>query len=80
MRSFIIAVVLVAMLATFVSADDDLRNCNSLCAGVTDNTPICGTYLESGFRAYKVYPNSCYLKIENCKYPGYGKFIGIKAI
>lgn len=75
MSVFFIAVLLVVSLATsYVSADDNLRNCNGDCEskGEYEYKPVCVTEdltKDGPFVSYFFYPNACHLKIHNCRYP-----------
>lgn len=73
MRAAYFVVVLVAILANFVSADDDLRNCDSKCDGMYYVLPICAVSTQNGLSHYVRFPNACSLKITNCQYPTDGK-------
>lgn len=75
MRSFIFAALLAAMLATLVTADDDPRNCISICTGITDDRRVCAAYNDAGRNVYSVFNNACAVKQTNCFYPHFRKFI-----
>lgn len=75
MRVAFLATVLVAILANLVSADDDLRNCDSKCNDEFFVHPVCALSTRKGLPHYVRFPNACELKITNCKYPTDSKYL-----
>lgn len=51
-----------------VNANDDPKDCNSICEGQHDTLPICATRTINGATYKQGFKNTCMRRIHNCKF------------